>query len=93
VYFLPLCSQVYADALASIHPSRFYYTVPLCEVRPCQVYCGCVGLSVHLRKRPRQIKSVWLLKNRPLHGYLCVVWHTVFLLIVSHVFLCSVLAL
>lgn len=24
---------VYADALAHIHPSRFYYTVPLCEVR------------------------------------------------------------
>jgi hypothetical protein len=91
VYFLPLCSQVYADALASIHPSRFYYTVPLCEVRPRQLYCGCVGLSVHFRARP--VKLVWLLKNRPLHSYLCDVWHSVFLLVVPHVFLCSVSAL
>ena len=24
---------VYSDALSKVHPSRFYYTVPLCEVR------------------------------------------------------------
>jgi hypothetical protein len=27
-----LCPQVYAEALKTVHPSRFYYTVPMCEV-------------------------------------------------------------
>ncbi len=44
--FICIC-QVYAEALAMVHPSRFYFTVPLCEVGNdltpvCQIAVSCI---------------------------------------------------